>query len=75
MYAELKSDIHIFGFQLECSSFDKLARKSQYCFLKVKFGNKANWNIQNSMMIFTFSVLDQKCRFSTNFAQNIKFLS
>ena len=42
--------------------------KNQNCQLKLKFA------IQNSMMMFSFSVLDRKYRFWVNFVQGVKIV-
>ena len=41
----------------------KLGPKNQNCQFKLKFGTYTNSNMQNSMVVFTFSVLDQKQSF------------
>ena len=38
----------------------KLGSKNQNCQFELKFGSWTNLNMQNSMVIFTFFVLDQK---------------
>ena len=40
--------------------------ESQNCQFKLKFGTKTNLNMQNSMVVFTFAVLQWKYRFWTN---------
>ena len=41
----------------------------------LKFGTSTNLNMQNSMVVFTVAVLDQKYPFWANFAQKIKIVS
>ena len=43
--------------------------------VEVKFDAYNNVNIQNSMVIFTFSVFDQKCPISSNLVQKIKIVN
>ena len=45
------------------------------CQLKLKFVNWANSNMQNSMVVFTFSALDWKHPFQSNSIQKIKIVS
>ena len=49
--------------------------KLQFGTYKVKFYNEANSNMLNSIMMFTFPVLDQKYPFWTNFIQKSKIVS
>ena len=37
--------------------------KTENCQFKLKFGTEANWNMPNSMMMFTFSVFTLKFLF------------
>ena len=39
----------------------------------MKLGTWANSSMQNSMVLFTFSVLDQKHHFRANLLQKVKF--
>ena len=52
--------------------FGKFGPKNQNCHFKFKFGTQTNLSMQNSMMMLTFSVLEQKYRFWANLVQNIK---
>ena len=45
------------------------------CSSKLKLGTPTSSNMQNSMVIFTFSVFDQKHPFWVNFAQKIKIVT
>ena len=49
--------------------------KYQNCQFKLKFANKSNSNMQNSMVMFTFSVFDWKYPFWVNSVQKIKIVS
>ena len=40
--------------------------KNTNCQFKLKFGSQTNPNMQDSMVMFTFSISDRKCPFSTN---------
>ena len=50
-------------------------KKSIQIRAEVKFDVYSNVNIQNSMVIFSFSVFDQKCPISSNLVQNIKIVN
>ena len=65
----------IFPFQPEIRFWANLDKKSQNCQFKLKFGSKSNSNMQNSIVIVTFSVLDQKHTFWANLVQKIKIVS
>ena len=45
--------------------------KNQNCQFKLKFSTLINSNIRNSIMMFTFSVFDQKYFFGVNFLEKI----
>ena len=40
--------------------FCKILLKYQNCQFKLKFGTKTNWNIANSLVMSTFSIINQK---------------
>ena len=46
--------------------------KIQNCQFELEFGTYTNWNMQNSMDGFTFSLSDQKYCFRANLANNSK---
>ena len=50
----------------------KFGPKNQNCQFQLKFGTQTNLNMQNSMVVFTFSALDQKNPFWGNFVQKSK---
>ena len=50
-------------------------QESQNCQFKLKFGIKANCNLRNSVVLFTFSVLAWKHPFWANLVQKIKIVS
>ena len=50
---------------------NKFCPKNQNCQIKLKFVTETNSNMRNSMVGFTFPVLDQKY-FWSNFVQKIK---
>ena len=66
--------VSFFCFRSEQPFFGKSGQKSQNCQFKLKFGTKTNLNIWNSMMMFTFSVLDQKYLFWANLVQQFKIV-
>ena len=45
---------------LEQKNVGRSGQKDQNCQFKLKFGTKTNLNMRNSMMMFTFTVLEQK---------------
>ena len=65
----------IFLFQTENTLSEQVWSKNQNCQLKLKFGTNTNLNMQNSMVIFTFAVLDRKHPFWANLIQKIKIVS
>ena len=60
---------HFFSFWLEIPFFSKFGPKNQNSQFKLKFGNS---NMQNSMVMFTFFVLDRKYLFWANLVQKFK---
>ena len=65
-----------FHFRLEIIPFlDKFGSKNQNNQFKLKFGNYIDSNMQNSMVIFTFSVCDRKYPFWVNLIQKVKINS
>ena len=68
-------------FMLTFSAFDpkylleKFSPNDQNCQFEVKFGSRLNLNMQNSMVVFTFSVLDQKNPFWENLDKKFKIFS
>ena len=54
---------------------DKLGPQGQNCQFKMKFGTYINSNMQNSMVVFSFSVLDWKHIFSADLIQKVKIVS
>ena len=64
-----------FPFYLGNSFLGKFGPKNQNCQFKLKFGTSTNSNMQNSVVVFTFSVLDQKQPFWVNLVQKMKIIS
>ena len=64
-----------FCFRVETPFFSKFGPKNQNCKFKLKFGTWINSNMQNSMVVFTFSVLEWEHRFWANYVQKIKIVS
>ena len=52
----------------------KFSPKNQNCQFKLKFGTKTNSYMQNSMMIFAFSVFDHKYPSRANLVQKFKII-
>ena len=67
--------LHIFCFRPETPFLGKFGPKDQNRQFKLKFGNKTISNVQNSMVVFTFSVLDRKHPFLANVVQKIKIVN
>ena len=55
--SKLKFIIYNLGFSPEIPFLSKFGPKSQNCLFKVKFGTQTSQNMQNSMMLLTFSGL------------------
>ena len=75
VYAEFNGAVHFFSFRPETPFLGKFGPKNQNCQFNVKFGTLTNSNMQNSMGLFTFSLLDRKHPFWANLAQKIKIVS
>ena len=56
------------------SCLGKFGPKNQNCQFKLKFGNKTNSNMQNSMMMFTFSVFNHNYPSWVNLVQKFKIV-
>ena len=74
-YAEFNDAVRFFCFRPETPFLGKFSPKNQICQFKLKFGTKTNSNIQNSKVVFTFSVLNRKYTFWANLVQKIKIVS
>ena len=74
-YVEFHGGVHFFCFGLETPFLGKFGPKNENCQFKLKFGTKTNLNKQNSMVVFTFSVLDWKHPLWTNSFQKIRIAS
>ena len=53
---------------------DRFGPKSQDCQLKLKFGSTSNPNMQNSVVLSTFSTFDRKNPFLSNLVQKLKIV-
>ena len=62
-YAEFNDAVHAFCFWVERPFFGKFGPKSQNYQLKLKFVTETNFNMQNSMMRFSFVVFEWKYPF------------
>ena len=71
-YTKFNGAVHFFGLRQETIFGRKFGPANQNCQIKLKFGTQTNSNIQNSLMLFTFSVLDWKHPFWPNLVQNVK---
>ena len=59
-------------FRWETRFFGKLCSKKENCQFKLEFGVSTNWNMQNSMVVFTFWFLDRKHPFWAILVRKIK---
>ena len=50
----------------------KFGPKNQNCYFKMKFGSYTHLNMQSSIVMLTFSVLERKNPFWANLVQKIK---
>ena len=67
--------MRIFSFRPEAPFLSKFTQKIKIVESKLKFGTQSNLNMQNSMVMFTFSVFDQKYPFRAKLVQKTKILS
>ena len=74
-YAVFNDAVHFFRFRPEIPFLGKFGLKNQNCQFKVKSDTSTNSNMQNSMAVFTFSVLERKYPFRTNLGQKVKIVS
>ena len=61
-----------FLFSIRMPFLGKFRPKCQNCQFQVKLDMYTNLNKQNSVMLFTFFIFDQKCSFWGNLVQNVK---
>ena len=71
-YAEFIGNVNCFCFQSEIFSLSKFGPKNQNCQFKLEFVTKTNFNMWNSMKMFTFSIFKWKYPFLANLVQKIK---
>ena len=64
-----------FLFQTRNTLFEQDSSKTQNCQFELKFGTQTNLNMQNSMVMFTFSVFYRKYFFWANFVSKFKIVS
>ena len=64
--------VHFFCFRPEKPFLSKSGQKNQNCQFKRKFGSKTNLNMRNSMMMFTFLVIDCKYLFGQIWSKKLK---
>ena len=60
---------------MEIPFWNKFSPKNQNYQFKLKFGTYTNSNMQNSMVMFTFSVFDRKYPFWGNWVQKVNIIS
>ena len=73
-YAEFKKDAHFFCFRPETPFSGKFGWAIHNCYFKLKFDISINLNMQNSIVMLTFSALFQKYPFWANFVQKVKIV-
>ena len=59
-YKDFNGGIHFFCFRPETHFLGEPGTKNQNFQFKLKFGTYTKLNMENSMVVFTFSVLDRK---------------
>ena len=64
----MQNSMMVFAFAL----LGKFGSKNQNCQFKLKFCTKTNSNVQNSILVLTFGVLEQKYPFCANLVEKIK---
>ena len=69
-YAEFNGDVHFFCFGPEILFLGKFDPNDQNCQFEFKFGTYTNMNMQNTMVVFTFSIFDRKYLFGGTFGLN-----
>ena len=74
-YVEFNSDIHLFHFWPEIPFLGKFGPKIKNCQLKLKFCTETNSNMQNAMVMLTFSFFNEKYPFGAKVGQKIKIFS
>ena len=67
--------ILIVFFELEIPFLGKFGPKNQNCQFKLKFGTRTNSDMQNSLVMFTFSVFDWKYFVGQIWLKKIKIVS
>ena len=67
--------VRFFCFRLKLRFLGKFVPKNQTCQFKLKFGSQTYSNMQHSIVVFTFSFLNQKYPFCGNLVQNLKIVS
>ena len=74
-HSKFNGDIHSFCFWSGIHFLGKFTPKNQNDQSKLKFGTYTNSNMQNSMVISTFSAFDWEYTFWSNLVQKIKIIS
>ena len=73
-HADFKRDADFFCFRTEIPFLIKFGPAIQNCYFKLKFGIEINLNVENSVVMVTFSALFQKYPFWANLAQKVKIV-
>ena len=74
-YKECIGSVHCFCFRPKHVFGQIFTKKSQNCQFQLKFPTKTVSNMQNSVMVFTFFVLNGKHSFLENLVQKIRIVS
>ena len=74
-YVEFNDDVHFFRFQQKISFLGKFGPKNQNFQFKLKCSTKNSSNMQNSTVVFTFSILAKEYLFCANLVRKIKIVS
>ena len=73
-YPEFNGGVHFCCFRRETTFLGKFGLKNKNCQFKLKFGTQTNSNAQNSIALFTFSVLTGSTLFGQISSKKSKLL-
>ena len=67
--------VYILRFFMKIPFLEKFCSKRQNCHFKLKFGTRTNSDMQNSLVMFTFSVFDWKYFIAQICSKKLKLLA
>ena len=74
-YREFSGGLHFSCFRHETPFLGKFGPKNRNCHFQLKLSSKTYWNMESSMVVFTFSVLHRKYSFWAIFGQRFNNVS